>query len=92
MIGLVSRVFFIVYARWWNITTQPPYAVIANQRMHGKVWLAESSLAPALWRHDWDVSLQNMMLLSIFQVRLNMFMEDNLTWKRNVNVTKSMPN
>ena len=66
-------------------------AFIAKQRMHRNVWFAESSRAPALWRHDRNISNQNMaMLLPIFQGRLAMLTDENSALNRYVNVTKSM--
>ena len=60
--------------------------------MNHNVWFAESSRAPALWRHDRDVNNQNMAMLPIFQGRLAMFTEQNWALNRNVNVTKNMSN
>ena len=61
-------------------------APIAKQRIYRNVSLAQRSRAPALWRHDQDVSHQN--ILSIPEGRLVMFMEDDSTPRRNVNVVK----
>ena len=54
------------------------------------VWLAESSRAPALWRHDHNVGDQNMVVFPIVGGRLAMFTEENLASKYNVNEMKSM--
>ena len=43
------------------------------------IWLAESSHAPALWRHDHNVDDQNMTVLSIVVGRLAMLTEENLS-------------
>ena len=56
--------------------------------MNHNVWFAESSRAPALWRHDRDVNNQITAMLPIFQGRIAMFTEENLALNRNVNVTK----
>ena len=54
------------------------------------VWLAESSRAPALWRHYHNVDDQNMVVLPIVGGRLAMLMEENLPSKYNVNEMKGM--
>ena len=54
------------------------------------VWLAESSRAPALWRHDHNDDDQNMVVLPIVGGRLAMLMEDNLPLNYSVNEMKSM--
>ena len=55
-------------------------------------WL-NSSHAPELWRHDWDISNQNMVLLLVFHWKfqgwLVMLREENLTSKCNVDMMKS---
>ena len=56
--------------------------------MNHNVLFAESSRAPALWRHDRDVNNQITAMLPIFQGRIAMFTEENLALNRNVNVTK----
>ena len=58
--------------------------------MFCNVWLAESSSALALWRHDHNVDDQNMVFLPIVGGRLAMFTEGNLTSKYNVNEMKSL--
>ena len=50
--------------------------------------LIEHPRAPALWRHDRDVSNQTMVMLPIFQGWLNMFTEKISTSKRNLNIMK----
>ena len=52
--------------------------------------LAESSHAPALWRHDQNVDDQNMAVLPIIGGRLTMHTEKKLPSKYNVNEKKSM--
>ena len=47
---------------------------------------SESSHAPTLWHHKWDVHSQNMLMLPIFQGWLAMFTYDNSTSKCGVNV------
>ena len=59
--------------------------------MHQNVWLAESSPAHALWRHDRDINHQNKVFLSIFQGWLAMFMEEHWTSKHNINGMQNMP-
>ena len=54
------------------------------------VWLAESSRAPALWRHYHNVDDQNMVVFLIVGGRLAMFTEENLASKYNVNEMKNM--
>ena len=54
------------------------------------VWLAESSHAPALWRHDHNVGDQNMVVLPIIWGRLAMITEENSPLKYNVDEMKSM--
>ena len=54
------------------------------------VWLAESSHAPALWRHDHNIYDQNMVVLPIIVGWLAMLTEENLPSKYNVNEMKSM--
>ena len=52
--------------------------------------LAESSRAPALWRHDHIVDDHNMVVLPIIEGRLAMLTEENLPSKYNVSEMKSM--
>ena len=52
------------------------------------VWLAESSRAPALWRHDHNVGDQNMVVLPI--VGVDLLTEENSPSKYNVDEMKSM--
>ena len=54
------------------------------------VWLAESSRAPALWRHDHNVDDQTVVVLLIVGGRLAMLTEENLTSKYIVNEMKSI--
>ena len=55
------------------------------------MWLAESSRAPALWRHDHNVGDQNMVVLPIVGVDSPWLLtEENLPPKYNVNEMKSM--
>ena len=54
------------------------------------VLLAESSLAPALWRHDHNVGDQNMVVLPIVGGRLAMLTDENSPSKYNVDEMKSM--
>ena len=54
------------------------------------VWLAESSRAPALWRHDHNLHDQNMVVLPILGCQVAILMEENLPSKCNVNDMKSM--
>ena len=54
------------------------------------VWLAESSRAPALWRHDHNVGDQNMVVLPIVGGRLALLTEENSPSKYNVDEMKSM--
>ena len=54
------------------------------------VWLAESSRAPVLWRHDHNLDDQNMVVLPIVGVRFAKLTEENLLSKYNVNDMKSM--
>ena len=54
------------------------------------VWLAESSRAPALWRHDHNVEDQNMVVVPIVESRLAMLTKENLPSKYNVDEIKSM--
>ena len=56
----------------------------------GTWWLAESSRAPALWRHDHNVDDQNMVVFPIVGGRLAMLTEENLPSKYNVDEMKSM--
>ena len=58
--------------------------------MNHSARFAESSRAPALWRHYWDVNNQNMAMLLIFQGRLAMFMEQISALNHYVNMTKSI--
>ena len=52
--------------------------------------MAESSRAPALWRHDCNVNDQNMVVLLVVGGRLAMLREENLPSEYNVNEIKSM--
>ena len=52
------------------------------------VWLAESSRAPTLWRHDNNVDDQNMVVLPIVVGRIAMITEENLPSGYNVNEMK----
>ena len=74
MDGLAKCVFSGDFAFCWNPRHRRDCSaiasIIAKQQMYRNVWLAESSRAAALWRHDQDISHQNMVPLSIFQARL----------------------
>ena len=55
--------------------------------------VSESSPAPALiWCHDRDLSNQNTVMLLVFEGRLVMFTEKNLTPKHSVNMMKKYVN
>ena len=58
--------------------------------VHRNICFAESSRAATLWRHDREGHHQHTVSLSIFQGRVAMFWEENLT-KRNINVTILSP-
>ena len=53
------------------------------------MWLAESSRAPALWRHDNNVDDQNMAVLPIVGGRLAKLTEENLPSKCTADEMKS---
>ena len=63
---------------------------VANQRdrLPYHAWLCETSCAPALWRHDCDVSHRNMVMLSTFQGRIAIFTDENSASQFEVNVMK----
>ena len=54
------------------------------------LWLAESSRAPALWRHDHNADDQNKAVLPMVGGRLAMLTEENAASKYNVSEMKSM--
>ena len=54
------------------------------------VWLAESSRAPVLWRHDHNVDDQNMVVLPIIGGQLAMLTEEKLPSKYNADEMISM--
>ena len=58
--------------------------------MFCNVWLAESSRAPTLWRHDHNVDDQNMAVFPIVGGRLAMLTEENVLSIYNVYKMKDL--